>query len=196
VKIRRALIAVPLALAAIATSSLAAAPKATPQIVDAKGDSAAGQASLDILSVLYATSGTGTGRAYLPKKLTVTLTLASAPDTRGVVNYNLKADTDGCGIINIHFAPGNAIGSLIGDSYARFGSCQDAGVYFPAKIKGSVVSFEFALKAIGVDRGTEFSAFTATVDAGEPATGIFGTQGGPAAGLGDKATGDGTWVIP
>ncbi len=192
---RLGLAAVPVALFLLATSGMAAAPKAVPQIVDAKGDSAAGQSSLDILSVQYSTTGTGSGPTYLPKKLIVALTLAGPPSTSGVVSYNVVADTDGCGLIDIRYAPGHAIGTVIGDTYAKFGSCGES-VFLPAKVKGSVVSFEFALKAVGIDRGTVFSDFTASVDPSDPAIAEVSTDGGPADGVGDKATGDGTWEVP
>lgn len=189
-------------LTCAAVALLAAAPAAIaktvpkPQIVDPKGDSVAGQAALDIVSVQYSTTGTGAGKAYVPKKLIVALTLAGAPDKSGAVSYNLRAETDSCGVFRIKYSPGNVIGGLIGDTYATFGSCAE-GVFFPAKVKGSVVSFEFALKAIKIDRGTEFSAFTATVDASDPAAALVGTDiFGATAGLPDKASGDGTWVIP
>lgn len=185
-----------LALVAAAPAALAkTAPK--PQIVDPKGDSLGGQPAIDIVSVQYSTAGTGSGKAYVPKKLIVALTLAGPPDTRGAISYNLRAETDSCGVFRIKYAPGNVVGGLIGDTYATFGSCAE-GVFFPAKVKGSVVSFEFALKTIKIDRGTEFSAFTATVDASDPATALVGTDtfGPTLAGVPDKASGDGTWVIP
>ena len=194
-KIRRAIVAAPLALAALASSSFAAAPKASPQVVDPKGDSAAGQGSLDIVSVEYSTTGSGSGKAYLPKKLVVSLTLAGPPSTTGAVSYNLVADTDGCGLVDIRYSPGTATGSLIGDTYAQFGSCFDY-IFLPAKVKGSVVTFEFALKMVKIDRGTVFSDFTASVDPSDPVLAEVTTDGGPADGLGDKATGDGTWTVP
>lgn len=193
-KFRRTLVAVPLVLVALATGGTAA-PKDVPQIVDPKGDSAAGQAMFDIISVQYSTKGTGSGRSYLPKKLVVTLNLAGPPSSSGAISYNVVADTDGCGLIDIRYAPGHAIGTVIGDSYAKFGSC-GASVFFPAKVKGSSVTFEFALKAAGIDRGTTFSDFTASVDLSDPVIAELSTDGGATDGLGDKATGDGTWVVP
>ena len=191
---RRSLVVVPLVLGVLATPGLAAPKPAPPQIVDPKGDSAGGHAAFDIVSVEYKTSGIGSGKSYLPKKLTVVLTLAGPPQTEGVFSYNISADTDSCGALAIKYAPGNATGTVIGDSYATFGSCSE-GVFFPAKVKGSVVTFDFALKAIGVDRGTEFSGFKAGVDLSDPATAIFGTDM-VGDGVLDTATGDGTWVIP
>ena len=191
---RRALLVVPIVLAVMAAPGLAA-PKAAPQISDPKGDSLAGQAALDIVSVLYATTGTGSGKGYQPKKLVVTLTLAGPPSTTGVVTYRVVADTDGCGLIDLRWAPGNATGTVIGDTYAKFGSCAEAIFFFP-KVQGSVVTFEVGLKVAGIDRGTVFSDFVARVDASDPAVAEFGTGNTPAAGVGDSATGDGTWIVP
>lgn len=193
---RRLLLAVPLLVGVLAAPGLAAPKPTPPQIVDPKGDATGGQAGHDIVSVDFKTTGVGTGKAYLPKKLVVTLTLAAAPQTQGAFSYNVDADTDSCGRLSVKYAPGNAIGGVIGDTYATFGSCAE-GVFFPAKVKGSVVTFDFALKSIGLDRGTEFSAFTASVDLSEPAGALFGTDSvTTTAGLLDKASGDGTWIVP
>ena len=186
---RRSLLVVPIVRAVLA------APKPVPQISDPKGDSLAGQAPLDIVSVLYSTSGTGTGKGYLPKKLIVTLTLAGPPSTAGVVTYRVIADTDGCGLIDFRGAPGNATGTVIGDTYARFGSCAEAIFFFP-KVQGSVVTFEVGLKVAGIDRGTVFSDFLARVDVSDPVLAEVGTGNTPAAGVCDSATGDGTWIVP
>ena len=193
---RRSLLVVPVVLAALASPGLAAPKPAPPQIVDPKGDSAGGQAGFDIVSVEYKTSGIGSGKSYLPKKLTVVLTLAGPPQKEGAFSYTIRADTDSCGILEIKYSPGNVIGGVIGDTTSTFGSCAET-VFSPAKVKGSVVTFEYALKAIGVDRGTEFSAFLANVDVTDPASGIFGTDMVAATtGVLDKASGDGTWVVP
>jgi hypothetical protein len=195
---RRALAVVPAVLLAIAAPSLAAPkPKPVPpQIVDPKGDSAGGQAGFDILSVEYKTTGTGAGKSYLPKKLSVILTLAAAPHTEGVFAYNVDADTDNCGKLSIKYSPGYVIGGVIGDTYATFGSCAE-GIFFPAKVKGSVVTFDFELKSIGIDRGTEFSAFTASVDISDPVASTVGTDLlAQTTGVLDKASGDGTWIVP
>jgi len=194
--LRRTLTVVPLVLAVLAAPSLAA-PKAKPvppQIVDPKGDSLGGQAGFDILSVEYKTSGLGSGKAYVPKKLIVTLTLAGPPRTEGLVAYTMRAETDTCGRFIVKYTPGTAVSGLIGDTYATFGSCAE-GMFFPAKVKGSVVTFEFGLKATGIDRGTEVSDFIATVDLSDPALGSFGSDI-VSPGLLDKASGKGTWLVP
>ncbi len=195
---RRALAVVPIALLALAAPGLAAPkPKPAPQIVDPKGDSAGGQAGFDILSVEYSTTGVGAGKSYLPKKLVVTMTLSGPPQTQGAFSYILNAELDSCGIMQIRYSPGNVTGTVIGDTYTKIGSCAPDAFWFTAKVKGNVVVFEYALKAIAVDRGTEFSAFTAGVDVSDPVVAEFGTNNVPtAAGALDKASGDGTWLIP
>ena len=180
-------------LLAVLSSTSGAAPK--PQVVDAKGDAAGGQASLDIVSVAYTTTGIGTGKGYTPKKLVVTLTLAAPPSSPGV-SYTVSADTDTCGVLESRFAPGNATASLIGDTYATFGSCAESVFHF-AKVKGNQVSFEYALKAIDLDRGTQLFDFRATVNVIDPALGSLGTDANSATdGVLDTATGKGTWRVP
>ena len=194
---RRSLVVVPLVIAALASPGVAAPKpaKPAPQIVDAKGDSVGGHAAFDILSVEYKTSGLGSGKHYIPKKLSVVLTLAAPPQTEGLVSYSLTADTDSCGLVEIRYTPGTVTGGVIGDTSGDFGSCDTETTFFPAKVKGSVVTFELGLKAIGVDRGTEFSGFQADVDVSEPVTGVIGTDI-LLPGVLDTGTGDGTWVIP
>lgn len=185
------------AITAAAPTAGAAYPMPSPQIVDPSGDSAGGQAAHDVLSVRYATTGPGTGRRYVPKKLVVTLTLAAAPVARDLVSYNLRASTDACGDVRMQFMPGTVSGMLTGDAYADFNRCTpERGRFFWAKVKGNVVTFDFLLESIGVERGTRFSAFTATVDVTEPVMGVWGTEAPGTAGLIDSAAGDVTWVVP
>lgn len=186
-----------LALGALAPGLLpsAAAKELPPQIADAKGDATGGQAGTDVVSVRYSTTGTGTGKKYVPKKLIVTLTLAAPPMSQGVTNYTVKSDTDACGVIEFRYAPGTVLGGLIGDTTATYGSCNiddDSTAFFSAKVKGNDVTFETSLKALDMDRGTEFSDFVVAVDPGEPVGAGFAIENGTI----DAGSGDGTWFVP
>ncbi|HVE98347.1 MAG TPA: hypothetical protein VNA12_04130 [Mycobacteriales bacterium] len=196
-RVRAALVSVMVLLTATLSAAADAKPLPKPQIVDPKGDAAAGQGSLDIVSVQYSTTGSGSGKAYVPKKLVVALTLVAPPNTSGLVAYNLRAMTDTCSSIRLRYFPGTPLGGLVGDSYAHFGSCSpDGGMFFNAKVKGSVVTMEFSLKATGLERGSELSEFRATVDASDPAGALTAGSELVMPGLGDSGAGDGTWIVP
>ncbi|HVE98345.1 MAG TPA: hypothetical protein VNA12_04120 [Mycobacteriales bacterium] len=193
----RPLMGTTLAVLLTASAALAAPTPPKPQIVDPKGDSVGSRSDVDIVSVQYSTTGTGSGRSYVSKKLIVALTLAGPPASNGVTTYVVRSDTDSCGVIEFKWAPGTVGGGLIGDTTASFGSCKvddDSTAFFAAKVKGSTATFEVALKPLkDITRGTVFSEFRAAVDVGDPVFGIFP---GNDSGLLDSASGDGTWVIP
>ncbi len=195
---RLALLAVPALVAALAVPGSAATPK--PQIVDPKGDSAGGTASLDLVSVRYSTTGTGSGRRYVPTKLVITLMLAAPPTATGAVSYNLVAQSEDCGEVRIHWTPGTATGGLIGDTYATFDGCDVSAdgnyLFVPAHTSGAKATWAFNLKQLGLRRGSKLMDFRATVDFNDPATGTTGTDTfGQTEGLGDAATGNGVWRV-
>ncbi len=175
-------------------------PKPKPQVIDPAGDSLGALKELDVVSVLYSTKGTGTGRKYVPSKLVVTLTLAGAPATSGAVAYIVTAETDDCGTVALRWTPGTTTGGLIGDTYASFGDCKPDGtnnyLFVAARITATGASWTFSLKQVKMRRGTEFSEFRVSVDFVDPATGTTGTDlVEPARGPGDKAAGDGVWKV-
>ena len=196
-RLRLAVLSAAAAVGVVASTAGAAGPVTTPQIVDPKGDAVGGQAPLDIVSVLFSTTGTGSGKRYVPKKLVLAITLAGAPNTSGAFAYNVETMTDTCSRIRFRYFPGTPIGGLVGDSYANFGSCAtDGGVFLNAKVKGSVVTMEFALKGTGLERGSVLEEFRATVDVSDPAGALTAGSELVRPGIGDIGTGDGTWTIP
>ncbi len=194
---RLALLAVPALLMSVAPPGSAAISKN--QIVDRKGDSLGGVGSLDLLSVRFSTQGLGRGRTYVPKKLVVTMTLAEPPTGTGDVDYVIKAFSSDCGTVEISWAPGNASGAVVGDTYATFGRCLTTAdsnhIFLPAKVSGTTATWVFALSQIGMTRGSLLRDFRADVHFVEPAMAVIGTDFTDEEGLGDTAVGIGSWRV-
>lgn len=174
----------------------------TPQIVDPAGDSVGAQASMDIVSGLFSTSGTGKGKAYVPKKLMVTMTLAGPPSSGPGLTYEIGAATSTCGDVVFTFEPGTPYGAVTGlHGWADWGDCplaDDSAVELLApKVVGSTITWSFGLKAVpkGLKIGTVFSDFVARVDPTNPVVPFPSNATATELGLVDKGIGDGTWKL-
>lgn len=215
---RRLAAAVLAATAAFAVSVPSHAAPA-PQIKDATGDAAGGQAALDIVTVRFSTSGTTTvtkvrGKrvtTYTPTKLVVTQTLAAAPSTATGTRYRIEATVDGCGQFDIYYVNGSSgpVGNVWFD--CPEGALGESGTLLDVvpKISGATMTWELPLKALPreVKAGSVLSGFRAFTDLGDPVTGILGTGDGAAnllivpddptvgVAVADVATGSGSWKI-
>ena len=199
---RLALLLSPLLGVALATSSLAAPTKA-PQVKDAKGDAVGTRAGTDIVSALFSTAGKGSGRAYVPKQFSVTLTLAGPVETAPGTQYEVEAMTDTCGLVMFTYTPGTPYGSVTGRTgWAMWDKCLstagDSNIELLAPtVEGSTIRWEFGMKAIGLKVGTTFKDFKVRVDPSNPALPYPSKGDGLDTGLGliDSATGTGTWKL-
>lgn len=194
----RLLALVPLAALALMTPGHAA-PTTEPQVEDPAGDAVGGQAGTDIVSVLYTTEGKGTGKAYAPKKLVVTLTLAGQVVTDPGFTYEVEATTDTCGDVAFTFEPGTPYEGVTGrNGWALWGSCKVADSSYElltVKADGSTVIWTFNLKATPLEIGTVFEDFRARVDPTVPVVPLPSSETHTELGLIDGATGDGTWKV-
>jgi hypothetical protein len=210
VKSSRALVLAAAAVVAVCAPHAQAAPASKPQVVDPAGDALA-PGGFDIVSGQFATTGVTTTRkvgkrvvrSYTPKNLVVTLTFTEPPSTQTGTRIAFTADITACdnGSLAFSYTPGAVLQS--GDLFVT-GCGTDDGVgpaeFMPdvhAVIKGSTVTWTMPLSDMGSDLplGTQFSAFTASVDLVDPVFGLIGTDitGGPTS-L-DVATGDATWKL-
>ncbi|HVE98343.1 MAG TPA: hypothetical protein VNA12_04110 [Mycobacteriales bacterium] len=196
---RIALIVVPCTLVALALPGHAAQ---APQISDAKGDAIGAQASMDVVSGTFATTGTGSGRRYRPTKLVVTLELAAPPSAGPGLTYEIGATTSTCGDVVFTYEPGTPYGALTGlHGWADWGDCvlgDDSAVELLApKVAGSTISWSFGLKAApkGLKVGSVFSEFVARVDPSNPVVPFPSSATRTDLGLVDKGTGTGTWKM-
>lgn len=200
---RLALLLTPLLGLALATSSLAAPTKA-PQVKDAKGDAVGPRAGTDIVSALFSTTGKGSGKAYVPKQFTVTLTLAGPVETAPGTQYEVEAMTDTCGLVMFTYSPGTPYGNLTGRTgWALWDTCtssagDDSSIELIAPtVTGNTIRWEFGMKAIGLKVGTTFKDFKVRVDPSNPALPYPSRGDGLDTGLGliDSASGTGTWKL-
>lgn len=194
------------ALAALAstTPSHAAAPK--PQVTDPAGDAAGMQPGTDLVSVLYSTTGTGTGRKYVPKKLLVTMTLAGDVITAPGLTYEVQAETAPCGTVTFTAEQGSPYSSVTGvNGWADWGSCTVPGSdgaptsveLLPVEVSGKTLQWKFSLKLIPKELkvGTSFTDFEARVDPTNPLIPFPSNATGTTLGLIDKATAPGPWKL-
>ncbi|HVE74321.1 MAG TPA: hypothetical protein VNA30_04415 [Mycobacteriales bacterium] len=176
-----------------------AAPTKVPQVKDAAGDAAGGQSGMDIVSVLYTTAGTGTGKRYVPKKLIVTMTLGGPVETRPVVNYEAEAKTEFCGDVTLTYAPGTPYEQTSGfNGWVRWGNCtvgDSTSDLLTATADGKTVRWEFALRATPIEVGTMFSNFRARVDPANPVLPLSSSDTATERGLIDIAAGAGSWKV-
>ena len=173
---RAILLAALLAAAATAAPGQAAAPK--PQLTDAKGDAVGAQAGTDIVSVTYSTTGTGSGRSYVPKKLVVTLTTAGDVLTNPGITYEVGAMTTSCDLVTFSAQQGTPYSSVVGvNGWAEWGGCDVPGSDGPTNVqlvtvvaKGNTLTWSFPIKMLpkGLKVGTVFSDFVARVDPTNP----------------------------
>ena len=197
---RRWLLLSPLLGVALATSSLAAPTKA-PQIKDPAGDSTGSQSGTDIVSVLFSTAGPGTGRAYRPKQLTVTMRTAGAVLQQAGLTYEVEASTSACGDITFTYESGTPYESVTGlNGWADWGTCvgsdgESAIELLTATVNGNAIEWAFGLKATPLKVGTALTDFRARIDPSNPAVPFPSSTTGTELGLIDAATGSTGWKV-
>lgn len=187
-----AALAAAVALSAVPSS---AAPNKKPQIVDPAGDALGAQATTEIVSALWTTSGdTVTSKVrgkkvttYTPRRLVVTLNLAGAPTTSGPFSYETSAQVAGCGEIRFVYTPGTAYSQIVSDTFLWYDcgptdpTTGDNLVLVPGistKIGAKSITWEYPIKALPkmFKPGVAFSDFRAAVDIVEPVVGLYGTN--------------------
>ncbi|HVF06316.1 MAG TPA: hypothetical protein VNA20_15850 [Frankiaceae bacterium] len=158
---------------ALASSASGAAPK--PQITDATADQlpVAG-AGYDVVSALFATSGTTTKvkkkKIYTPTKLVITLTYAGDVPTDEYATQVVEFDAPGCSDIYLQaYAATTA-------TYGQ-GDClpEDTSVSFNAKAAGKTMTFTLPLNLFGagvLKAGTSLTNLVTYTAYAEPVLGI------------------------
>lgn len=197
---RPALLLAALVAVAVAMPSHAA-PK--PQITDAKGDGP--QPGADIVSVLYSTTGTGTGRKYVPKKLVVTMTMAGDVITHPGLTYEVSALTTSCETVTFSAQQGSPYTTVTGlNGWAEWGSCTkpssdgDSNVeLLTAAVKGNTITWSMPIKMLpkGLTVGTIFSDFAARIDPTNPVIPFPSSTTQTDRGLLDIGTGAAKWKL-
>jgi hypothetical protein len=196
----RLLALLPVAAVALATAAYAG-PTTTPQVKDPSGDATGGQAGTDITSVLFTTSGKGSGKRYVPKTFTVTLTLAGAPLSGPGLTYEVHANTTTCGDIDFTYEPGTPYEKVTGlNGWAEWGSCSNQAGSSSIELltveqTGSKVIWEFGFKAIGLKVGTVFRDMKAFVDPSNPALPLPASSTAGELDVFDVATAPGPWTV-
>lgn len=195
----RLLVLVPLLGLALTAAPGSAAPTKVPQVEDPAGDAVPPEPGLDIRSVLWTTTGKGSGKAYSPKSLVVTMTLDGPVRTDPGVTYEVEAATDTCGDVLFTMEPGTPYESLTGlNGWADWGECVvgDSSVeLLTVKTKGSSIIWTYSIKASPLEVGTVFTDFRARVDPSNPVVPFPSSTTGTELGLIDAGTGDGEWVL-
>lgn len=166
---------------ALGTAASAASGPTTLAFSDPKGDNRSPSAGQDITGVTFTTTGTGKGKAYTPKNLVITLSLAAPPTTDGTTVYEVAATQAGCGDLYVSVVPGSPVLDP-SFNYADCGSEPDTtgstGTSFDAvpDIKGSAIVWTVPLKSLPAPAkaGTTFTGIHAYTDFVDPAFGIFG----------------------
>jgi hypothetical protein len=195
-------LAVPaVALGLLLAGTANAAPTKVPQIKDPAGDAAGAQAGTDIVSVLFTTAGKGSGKGYVPKTFSVTMTLAGPALSGPGLTYEVHATTTTCGDIAFTYEPGTAYEKATGLSgWADWGSCDnqagDGSIeLLTVETAGNKVVWEFGYKAIGLKAGAVLSNMKAYVDPSNPAVPFPASENGGPFGVIDVATGAGSWTL-
>ncbi|MDQ1688916.1 MAG: hypothetical protein QOK42_1891 [Frankiaceae bacterium] len=205
-------LAVSAALFLGAAGSGHAATLAKPQVVDAAGDEVTTQASQDITSIQWSTTGITTVKkvgkkkvtTYTPKNLVATMNLAAAPDTRPGVRYVVNAASD-CGDLNLTVVH-DPTGAVVPTGYT---ACGGGATVDPEVTFGPTsVAWTIPLAVLPFKVGSALSAFDGYVDASEFVIGVVGTGDAVSVGIvGDRtlpshgtaaadfAKGDVTWKI-
>jgi hypothetical protein len=199
VRARSALALVPL-LALGAAGHVSAAPAKAPQVKDATGDAVTRQAGNDIVSATWTTTGSGSGKAYKPKQLVVSLTLAAPPSSTPTFTYEVEATTSTCGDVAFTYEPGTPYESVTGlNGWADWGDCllaDDSSIeLLTPKVKGSTITWSFSLKASPVKAGAVLTDFRARVDPSNPVLPFPSSSQTGENGLVDSATGTGSWKV-
>lgn len=189
------------ALAATLAIPSHAAPK--PQITDAKGDGP--QPGVDIVSVLWSTTGSGSGRKYVPKKLVVTMTMAGDVVTQPGLTYEVSALTTTCETVTFSVQQGNPYSTALGvNGWAEWGACTKPGSDGPssvelltAAVKGNTITWSMSIKSLPKDLtlGTIFSDFEARIDPTNPVIPFPSSLTNTDNGLIDLGTGNVKWKL-
>jgi hypothetical protein len=192
----RLLVLVPL-VAVVLAGTAQAAPTKVPQIQDPTGDGV--QPGIDLVSVLYTTVGKGTGKAYTPRSLVVTMTLAGPVMTEPGLTYEVEAATTTCGDVTFTMEPGTPYESLTGlNGWVDWGTCTvgDSNVeLLTVKVKDSTIVWTYGIKASPLELGTVFSDFRARIDPSNPVVPFPSSATGTELGLLEAGTGSGTWKL-
>lgn len=162
----RARLAAAAALSALAVAALpghAAAP--VPQITDPTGDAFIPEASLDIVSGLFATSGKKVGKKYTPTQLVVTVTYAAAPNSSPLASHNVLFELPGCGAIYLQL--------YFGGTYGTTG-CTEGSFDFTAAVKDKTVTYTVPFNTLGkqMKAGVVLTSLRAYVTGADPVLGI------------------------
>lgn len=197
--LRRSTVLLAALLAAATALPSHAAPK--PQITDPAGDAVGMQGGTDIVSVTYATTGIGSGRKYVAKKLVVTMQMAGAVITQPGLTYEVQADTGPCGAVTFTAEQGSPYTAVTGlNGWADWGGCNvgDSNVeLLMVNVKDKTLTWTFSLKLIPKELklGTVFTNFEARVDPTNPLIPFPSNATQTTLGLIDKATGPGPWKL-
>lgn len=149
-------------------------------VTDATGDARGAQASTDITSVTFTTTGKTTTKkvkgktvtTYVPDTLVASLALAAAPSVVPVTSYEIDGDT-ACGTLYMYYDPNN-FGS--GAQLANCGPKTNTGDTFflteTPVVTGSTITWSIPFSSLPKDvaAGTAVTAIHGYVTIAEPNT--------------------------
>lgn len=170
----RARLAAVTAAAAVALLTLPSHAGVAPQITDPTGDGALPMASLDIVSALFATSGTtakvGKKTVYTPKQLEVTVTYAAAPETAPGASQAVLFNVTGCGEVLLQrYYDNGTYGSA---------ECLDASFDFTVEAKGNTLQFSLPFNTLSPapKKGTSVTNLRTWTGGADPVVGFGPTD--------------------
>ncbi|HEV2890501.1 MAG TPA: hypothetical protein VGX28_09000 [Frankiaceae bacterium] len=199
---RRALLLAAFLAAVTALPSSAAAPK--PQVTDPKGDALGAQPGADLASVTFATTGTGSGRAYVAKKLVVTMAMAGDVITTPGLTYEISTETSSCGRVTLSAQQGSPYSQVTHlNGWADWGDCMSRAdatsnvELLTAAVKGNTITWSFSLKMLPKELAvrTSFTTFEARIDPTNPVIPFPSSATQTENGLVDVATSDVVWKM-
>ena len=198
---RPALLAAGLAGVVLASGASAATGPTKLTFADPAGDNVSPSGASDITGVTFTTSGSGKGKAYTPKSLVLTLSLAKPPSSDGMVVYAIDMNLPGCGDVYVSYMPGaNLLDSFNFASCGGDGSDPTGdGSSFDAvpEVKGSSIVWTIPFKTLPapVKRGTQLTELNAYTDFVDPATSIVGPYSTVGVALYDTAETDSAYTV-
>ncbi len=167
----------------------AAAPK--PQIVDDAGDAVIPQDDLDILSGLFATSGTTAkvkGKTvYTPKKLEVTVTYSAPASTFPIATHGVTFDLSGCGRVYLQ--------TYYLDTWAE-AACIEGSLPVEVTAKGDALVYSIAMSSLGktMKAGAKLTSLRVFSGGADPVVGI-GPHDLEQSFVADEGTTSAAWTV-
>jgi len=164
-----------LALSAALLAAFASPGHAAPfDYRDLKGDALLPEPGLDLLHVEYRTTGTGSGRRYVPRNLVLTVTAAGPIVRMPGVTYVMIAQTSTCGELKLQYSDGTAKALATGQPATVFAECgvdaTSSVLDAAAKVSGSKLELTLPLSTVPPElvAGTKLTEFQGSTEVRDP----------------------------